>query len=162
MIPIKDAIETGAWLQAQFRATKEGEPEANNGEDVVFRIRLKVFEKMNLRLLEEPEQLSNGVTLESNIWRVSLDFVNLCRRELKSFVPRKRIFLCDSDGYEFKVVEDFHLTIGSSVAKSFGMDTFSLREFPPKIRRHGAYAFELPDEFEELFLTIRGGKLQEA
>lgn len=73
MIPIKDAIETGAWLQAQFRATKEGEPEANNGEDVVFRIRLKVFEKMNLRL--EPEQLSNGVTFESNIWRVSLDFV---------------------------------------------------------------------------------------
>lgn len=162
MIPIREAIETGAWLRAQFRARDECEPEANNGDDVVFRIRIKEFEKVDMTRLDEPEKLSEGVTLESNIWRVGFDFVNLCKRELKSFVPRKRLFLRDAEGFEFKIVEDGHLTIFSDLAKSFSMDIARLHEYPPKIRRYGSYAFELPDDFDELFLMIRNGELREA
>jgi hypothetical protein len=162
VIPIREAIETGAWLRAQFRARDEGEPEANNGNDVVFRIRIKEFEKVDLTLLDEPEKLSEGVTLESNIWRLSFDFVNLCKKELKSFVPSKRLFLRDAEGFEFKIVEDWHLTAHSDLAKSFSMNIARFHDYPPKIRRYGSYAFELPDEFDELSLIIRNGELREA
>lgn len=152
MIPIREAIETGAWLTAEY----------SNGDNVIsFRVRLTDFSKINLSAIDDNADLSSRPALDSNIWRLGLDVVNLCKKELDYWFVDERLAVIDQDGYEFPVFKNHHLQLYSSYAEQSGMKAFFGNTFPPKIKRSGAYPFELPDDADELFFGIRNGKLRE-
>jgi hypothetical protein len=151
VIPILEAIETGAWLTAEY----------SNGDDVIsFRVRLTDFSKINLAAVDDSSALQFGI--DSNVWRLSLDVVNTCKRELYYFCVDDRLTIVDQDGYEFPVFKDNHLRLYSAYAEQSGMKVFFSPMFPPKIKRSGAYPFELPEDADELFLAIKDGTLREA
>ena len=64
----------------------------------------------------------------------------------------------DQDGFEFVWFDDVHLCWGSKYAETSRLKSVS---FPPKIKRILSFAYELPDEYDELFLKIRRGTLVE-
>lgn len=152
MIPIREAIETGAWLTAEYNSYSE---------DVIsFRVRLTDFSKIDLAAVDDNSALKFGI--DSNVWRLGLDIVNLCKKEIRYSNVDERLAIVDQDGYEFPVFDDDHLTLYSTYAGQSGMKAFYAPMFPPKIKRSGAYPFELPEDAEELFLVIKDGTLREA
>ena len=158
MIPINEALETRAWLRADFRPDCDLERAASNGDNVSFRFRISGFSKIDLSLVEQYEALSVG--LDSNILKLDLEVVNLCKKEMSILVVKKRIFLADDEGFEFQVFDDSHLNLWSNFDS--GLRAFYSLSLPPKIKRTGAFPYELPDDFEHGFLTIRDGTLREA
>jgi len=158
MIPINEAIETGAWLRADFRPDNSLEHDVSNGGNVSFRFRVSGFSKIDLSMVAQYEDLSVG--LDSNIWKLDVDVVNLNKKEMVIDVVRDRLFLADDEGFEFKVFEDAHLSLHSKFDSR--LMAFYILRLPPKIKRAGAYTYELPDDFEHGFLIIRNGELREA
>lgn len=163
MIPIRDALETGAWLKAEFLPIYSWEHGVNDGEVILFRIRVTEFSKVDLAAVDECERLSCG--LDANIWKLGLDVVNLCKKEFQpEILIDGRLFVVDEDGFQFQMVGDNHLRGVSQYSKQSGMSAFAFfpPALPPKIKRSGAFPYELPDEFDQLFLSIRDGTLCEA
>ena len=151
MIPILDAIESGAWLTAEYES---------DDNPIRFRLRLTGFSRIDLAAIDGCENLKFGVS--RNVWRLGLDVVNLWKREVPHYVVERHLVIVDQDGFEFKILEDNHLRLNSDYAETSGLRTFFPIDFPPKIKRSGAYPFELPDEFDVLFLAVRHGDLREA
>lgn len=160
MIPIFEAIETQAWLTAELPPASDWERTFNNGEPIRFRLRATAFAKIDLSVVDGSENLS--CRLDSNIWKLDLDVVNLCKRELPILVVCNSLFISDEDRFEFPYFDDCYLRLHSEYAGPSGMQAFYAGDLPPKIRRAGAFPYELPDEFDQLFITIRGGSLREA
>lgn len=152
MIPIREAIETGAWLTAEYNSYDD--------DAVSFRVQLTDFSKIDLAAVDDSSALRFGI--DSNIWRLGLEIVNLCKKEIKFTLVEPQLAIVDQDGYEFPLFEDDHLRYYSTYATQSGMKAFYGAMFPPKIKRSGAYPFELPDDVEELFLLIKDGTLREA
>lgn len=151
MIPIREALDTRAWLTAEHES---------GGEVVNFRIRLLEFSRIELESVDDNPTLS--CRLDANVWRLGLDVINLCKKGIHDVAVGHRIIIVDQDGYEFQVFNDPHLRCSSEYAKKSGMKAFFGTTFPPKIRRSGSYPFELPDDLEELFIGIDDGTLREA
>jgi len=126
----------------------------------MFRIRVTGFSKIDLSTIENPEQLK--LPLDANIWKLDLDVVNLCLRETSSSCLSSRLVLKDADGYEFVRCNDSYLSCYSDFANTSKLSEFHGEKLPPKIRRTGALAFELPEEFVSLSLAVRKGGICEA
>ena len=163
MIPIKKAIEAGDWLRLELQ------PEHSSGEalidmkgiseglPLVLQLRFIEFTKIKLEMVDDSEKLS--LPPSSNVWRLGLEVVNLCRRELPASLIGYRVVIADQNGFEYRVVRDNQLTCYSKYAKSSGLYGFQSEVLPPKIKRAGSFAYEIPAEYEQLFLIGRRGTL---
>jgi len=86
----------------------------------------------------------------------------LCRKKMDTYVLKDRLILVDEDKFEFPTLNDDHLSLESDYAESSGLRKFYSANLSPKVRKRGAFAFELPDHFDELYISIRDGNLMEA
>lgn len=149
MIPLKEAIGNGLWLKATV-----------NG--LIFQIRPLSLTKVDIaNEVDEPLELEN-IDLTSNLWLMNLDVVNLYREKQDADEFYNHLILIDSDQFEFPVLYDFHLYNGSKYAKKSRLEYFINSGFPPKIKKNGTLAFELPDHFDELFIGFKDGSIMEA
>ncbi len=165
MIPIHEAIETGAWLEATCSTVLNN---SSTTVTVTFRFRVKRFEKINLReVLVDPDDLGHrlfptDLDLDDNVWRFDLDLVNMEPYEISSEDFGDLICIEDEDGYRFGNCKDRYITLAPDYAKSSGLYAFFCAELPPKIMKSGAFAFELPEFSERLFVIVKNGVLIEA
>jgi hypothetical protein len=163
VIPIKQAIEAGDWLRLELQPEHSSGEKLinmkgiNEGLPLVLQLRFKEFTKIELDMVDDPEKLR--LPLGSNVWKLGLEVVNLCRRELPASLVGYRVVIADQNGFEYRIVRDDHLTRYSKYAKTSGLDAFQDAILPPKIKRAGSFAYEIPAEYEQLFLIGRRGTL---
>jgi hypothetical protein len=164
VVPISEAIETGAWLKAECLHDRSGPEsefkETNDGKPITFRLRVNAFSRIDLASVDQPRELKCGI--DANIWKLDLEVVNLCLRETSTGTLRRRLVIADQDGFEFICCQDSHLCCYSDYSKQAGLNSFYGETLSPKIKRAGAFAYELPEEYDQLFLKIRKGSLTEA
>lgn len=160
MVPINEAIETGAWLKVvcdiahDYRCT-------GDAALLEFRFRLRGFEKLDYSAY--PPDESGKIDTEANIWILKMDIVSLYKNALRSDLFGDILDLKDKDGYVFGRCKDPDITLSSSFAEPTGIRKFFCSDIPPKIKRTGSFAYELPEEFENLciFACYRNGKMTE-
>lgn len=150
MIPLRKAIESGAWLIGT----------SQEDEEIRFQVKPLSFEKVNLSLVDSPEELE--IDLDANIWLLKLSVVNLFRSPVFVNSLRRSLILKDIENFEFHAYEESHLSNSSAFAKTSGLAKFWNCDLPAKIRKSGAFTYELPESFEEIFLAVKDGDLREA
>lgn len=154
MVPVKEAINSGAWLQCEKRSNLF---EANQ-----FRIKIKSFRKLNLSEVDEPEKIeeldSGGV-----LWLMDLELVNLNKHPLSCVKGPSSLILVDQEHFVFPVVRDFHLRVGSKFSEMSGTKRFFNTDLLPKIKAVGSIIFQLPDDEDaEYFISLEDkGVVQE-
>lgn len=85
MIPIKEAIATGAWLHAEHI-----EPSRPDME-LTFSIKLTSFSKIDTSKITNPFKSINpdyyelNIALGLNIWLLGFDIINLCKKRINDF-----------------------------------------------------------------------------
>lgn len=157
MIPLKEAIETGAWLQAEYNAHY---CDATN-KDMVIIIKPRDFFRVDIRNAEITSPFE-VLTKDSNLWALKADIVSLFKEELFFDIIRTNILLADDDGYLFNTVYDLAL-FSSSLGNDIGLDKSGIfSKITPKIPRLHTFVFELPDLFDDWKLTFKNGKVFEA
>ncbi len=150
-VPIKHAIESGAWFQCHSEC--EGEKK--------FRLRVLSFEKVNLAAVDYPENLDkvHFNTDAGDWWILKLEMVNLNR--IDAYL-QYTILIVDEDDFEFKKVTDNHLSFDSSYSATSCLKNYYGHSFIPKINHIGALSYFLPkDDNAEYFISIREGSIQE-
>ncbi len=154
MVPLSEAINSGIWIKAEYK---------ENEDNYVFQMKPTSFTKINLKNdVDDPIKLGH-IDVSSNVWLLKVEVVNLCRQKVESsYMITGRLVLVDDDGYEFPTTDDWHLNLISDYANKTGLRRFFGTDLPPKIKRKGAVAFELPDTFDELYLSVRNGATVEA
>lgn len=166
MIPIQEAIETGAWLEANYAHINDFRIQSGK-TTLGFRFRVKNLEKIDLRsVVVDPEDLGYKMfplklDIDANVWRLDLDIVNMEKYEIRSDLFGELLGIQDESGNEYRNCQDRYLTLASEYAKLSGLERFFATELPPKIKRSGAFCFELPEFFEQLFVVAREGTIKE-
>jgi len=154
MVPIKEAINSGAWLQCEKRSNLF---EANQ-----FRIKINSFRKLNLSEIDEPEKIDN---LENSavLWLMNIEVVNLNKEPTRTRGNVYALILIDNDGFSFPVFDDSHLNLSSDFAKTSGLKRFYGGTILPKIKTLGSLVFQLPDDDDaEYFISLEdNGIVQE-
>tara|TARA_Y100000296_G_C5054500_1_gene196566 strand:+ start:54 stop:515 length:462 start_codon:yes stop_codon:yes gene_type:complete len=150
MINVKELIESGEFYSLN----------ATNRYDESFNVRIRVenlypLDWDNVDDIEEVDQIEHN----SNIWVMEVCLVNLNKKKLSVDEIKSQLRLIDEEEFEFDSVEDFHLCNSSQFAKNSKLVKLYSAELKPKIARSGAIAFELPDGFEELYLTVDNGTI---
>ena len=175
MIPIRDAIDTGAWLTAGFEPHGASQKEINDGDAISFQLRVTNFTRIDLAAIDEPEKLSCSEM--SSVWKLDFDVINICRRELYVMHIVNRVCLSRKNRFTYRPFHDGHLSHCSTYEKEFGLrSTFSLGSFlPPNIERSGALPFLLSqpnakragllqfaesDDIDDLFINIYQGTIR--
>lgn len=153
MIPLVDAIDTGAWLRGEGPVA--GYPMAT------FQMKVVEFSKLDMAVVDSPELIHPKIGMDANIWLFRFDVVNLCKEPLYISFVTKTLRLVDSDGFEFDLLEDSHLCCMSDFAKKSGLFNFFTQDLPPKIKKSGAIIFELPEMFDDLSIKVKNGSLTE-
>jgi len=160
MVPLREAIDNGLWLKAEF--IEEVYIEDESSKEITFQVKPLSLTKINLaEEVDEPIKLEK-IGIDSNVWLLKIDVVNLCRKKIDSYVLHDRLLILDEDNFEFPSFRDGHLSYISDFAQESGLDKFFDANLSPKVRRRGALSFELPDHFDELYISIRDGSLIEA
>jgi hypothetical protein len=176
MIPIQQAIDTGAWLTAGFEPRGADQNEINDERTISFQLRVTNFTRIDLAAIDEPEKLSCSAS--SSVWKLDFDVINTCRRELSVMHIVNRVCLSRKNRFTYRPFRDGHLSLCSTYEKEFGLrSTFSLGSFlPPNIKRSGALPFllsqpnaqgagllqfEESDDIDDLFINIYQGTIRE-
>lgn len=160
MIPINEAIDSGAWLSGEYKQP-EWSKAFETGEPMFFQIKLLEFSKVDLSLVDNPECIDPIVGSNANIWLLRFDIVNLCKKPLGILWIKMQLLLEDSEGFQFIYLDERHLTLHSEFSTKSGLKNFYSQDLPPKVKRSGAIIFELPDLFDELFIKVKDGSLTE-
>ena len=149
MIPLKEAINSGAWFHFEIK----------NGK-VRFRVKFLSFEKLDLSRVDNPVNIKD---LELGIWFIlTVEFINLCKERIATSDWIDDILLKDQDGFEFNEKTDMHLSYLSEFAEKSGLDKFYSEYYIPKIKYKGAISFLLPNESEQEYLIlVKDGSIQE-
>ena len=175
MIPIREAIDTGAWLTAEFEPRGASQDEINDGHTVSFQLRVSNFTKIDLAGIDEPEKLS--CSAKSSVWKLDFDVINICRRELYVMHIVNRVCLSRKNKFKYRPFRDGHFSHCSTYEKDFGLrSAFSLGSFlPPNVGRSGALAFLLSqpeskragllsfaesDDIDDFFIDIYQGTIR--
>lgn len=165
MILLKDAVDSGAWLEIsdRFIGNLFTEP-----FDLKFRIKVRGFDKINLHGLGETDHFKDWqrdfestIGYDGNVWKLDLDLVNMEKTTIGSSYIRHSICLQDSEGYKFPACSDSFITIGSPFAKESGLYRFMTIDFLPKIKKSGPYCFELPEFFDDIYISSANGTIRE-
>ena len=153
MIPIKEAISTGAWLHCEFNY---------NYELIQFRIKVLSYRKLNLSEVDEPEKI-NFRDEGTFVWIMDLEVVNLTKERISSHEQAlSQLILVDQDGFKFYTFQDFHLCCGSKFAVKSKTKRFDGEYLFPKIKAVGAMPFLLPDDDDAIYsISMRRGSIKE-
>ena len=149
MISINEAIEAGSWFEMST-------------ENILIRIRPISFSKLDLTSVDNFN--NSDLDVNSNLWLLTMELVNLEKKEIATYSVRQIIKVKDDEGYTFSHIYDSHLYLFSDFSKESGLITLqgnSGSVLNPKIRKVGALIFELPDDFDQLFLTVQDGEISE-
>ncbi|TXD84102.1 hypothetical protein ESY86_10620 [Subsaximicrobium wynnwilliamsii] len=154
MVPIKEAITSGSWLQCEKRNNLF---EANQ-----FRIKVNSFRKLNLSEIDEPEEI-NDLENSAVLWLMNIEVVNLNKEPTKTHNNVYGLKLVDNDDFIFPVFLDGHLNCFSDFAKTSGLKRFYAGTILPKIKTLGSLVFQLPDDDDaEYFISLEdNGIVQE-
>lgn len=153
MIPIREAVENGAWLKCVSNSVLIGQIE--------FRLRVLSFERINLAEVDGRERMQ--IPDEGVWWLMKIEAVNLYKMEIHVDELYK-ISLQDQNGFQFRVRwDDPQLNCWSQYSMRVGLNRFYSRQLSPKIKTPGALAFLLPDDDEaEYALVMKDGTICEA
>ncbi len=154
MVPIKEAISSGAWLHC--------EQKKNLFETSQFRLKINSFEKINLSKVDNPEEI-DGIDSNSVIWLLQVEVINLNKTPLEVYNATAKLTLIDQDGFIFPFFEDSHLHMSSKFSKKKGLSRFYSDDLLPKIKAVGSITFQLPDDDEaEYSIALKdNGTVQE-
>lgn len=151
MVPVKEAIESGAWLHFS----------SNDGE-MQFRLRVVSFKKLDLSQVDEPHKIENKETA-AQWWLMGIELVNLSKSKINSITMNDRIILIDQDGFQFNVTHDYHMASNSEFSKQSGLDRFYAAYLIPKTKNIGSISFRLPDDDDAQYsLAMEDGTVREA
>jgi hypothetical protein len=154
MIPLNEAIETGAWFEV------ESKYQFDDDRILKYRLKLNGFSKVNLEAIDNPEELH--IPINSNIWVLEFDFINSSKEQISWVNILSRINLIDDEGYKYEVfLDDGYLLYMSDFSKNLGYERDMNKKYPPKIRKSGAVFFELPEEIYKLFIAFEYGEISE-
>jgi len=152
MIEINNAIDSGDFLLASY--VDDFEEKAFS-----FQIKCNKLYQLDFSAVDDIEEIED-IELDSNIWILELEVINLNKKKFELDDLKSRLKLVDEEGCEFDIIEDFHLCSLSDFAKTSRLRKFHSAELKPKIIKSGALAFELPDYFENLSLSIEDGSVE--
>ena len=154
MVPIKEAINSGAWLHCEQRK--------NLLESNQFRIKINSFRKINLSEIDNVENVS-GIDSNSTIWLLGIEVINLNKIPLQVYKATQQLILIDQDGFNFPIFEDHHLHSNSEFSNKTKLKRFWNDDLLPKIKAVGSLTFQLPDDDDAIYsLGIKeGGTVQE-
>lgn len=152
-IPIKGAIDSGAWFKCR------------SGYDAIdqyeFQIKVLSFDKVNLAEIDNIENIE--LDLGSGALRLmKIQVINLNKTVVSSNHIQEFIHLIDQDDFAYEYTWDHHLLFYSNYAKLSGLEKFYGVEFMPKIKYTGAIAYYLPEDNEaEYYISVKDGNIQE-
>lgn len=138
MVPVKEAINSGAWLQCEYDY---------DGKIIKFRLKVNSFRKINLLKVDNPEEI-DGIDSNSVIWLLQIEVINLNKTPLEVYNATAKLTLIDQDGFVFPFFEDSHLHSSSKFSKKNGLQRFYNDDLLPKIKALGSITFQLPDDDE--------------
>ncbi len=153
MVPIKEAISSGAWLHCEY---------TYRDELIKFRLKVISFRKLNLSEVDEPENIK-VIDSNANYWLMEIEVINLIKEPLSPTFGPDQIILIDQDGFKFHVSHDTHLRLSSEFSKKSRMDRFFATDLIPKAKAIGTIPFQLPEDDEaEYSLSLKNGTVREA
>lgn len=176
-IPIKHAVDSGAWFKYEFDAkkhpdfevgsddwTKYAVFEASVGEYLAFKFKILSFEKIPKNIVRDWKK---GKKFDEGIlWLMEVEVVNLGKEPLDSFTFDTTMILSDQDDCKFKIVSVDYAWTETEYGKKVGICRFSGWNSPtslsPKVKAAGALPYLLPDDDNaEYDLLMQYGSIQE-
>lgn len=165
MILINDAIESAVWIEVN--GTVPGNV-FRDPFDVCYRVKISGFSKIDLHNIGQydghqdwQERFMREIGFDANLWKIDLAVVNMEKCEMPPFWIKETLCLEDQDGYKYKICEDSWLNLGAPYSKESGLATFHLLHLPPKIKKTGSYAIELPEFYDEIYISAHNGTAKE-
>jgi hypothetical protein len=154
MVPIKEAVNSGAWLHCEKRD--------NLFKVNQFRLRIISFKKINLKDIDNPEEIEK-FDETGNLWLMKIEVINLNKEPTSTYNNTGKLKLIDNDGFQFPKFKDGHLERLSKYSNSSGLDRFWSTDLLPKIKAIGSIVFHLPDDEDaEYFIAFEdNGIVQE-
>ena len=153
MISIKDAINSGTWLNRKYID--------NSNQSFHFGLKILSFRKLNLMEVDNHEEIN----LEDEgtiIVILDIEVVNMTKEPLSTY-EMNQLVLIDQDGFKFHVFNDDHLRYYSKFAKKSKMDRLFGSHILPKIKAISAIPFQLPDDDEAVYsISVINGSIKEA
>lgn len=153
MISIKDAINSGTWLNRKYID--------NSNQSFHFGLKILSFRKLNLMEVDNPEKidLKDEGTI---IVILDIEVVNMTKEPL-STSELNQLVLIDQDGFKFHVFDNDHLRYYSKFAEKSKMKRLYGSLLIPKIKAVSAVPFQLPDDDEAVYsISVKNGSIKEA
>jgi hypothetical protein len=151
MIPIKYAINSGAWFNF-----------ISEDESIKFRLKVLSFEKIDLSEVDEPEKILSGYS-DASWWLMKIELISFIKHNVNDEDIIFSMSLIDKDGFSFGAHRDYHMCAVSEFGKKTGLRSFYGEILMPKIKVIGALTFILPDDEEaEYSLSMDDGTVTEA
>jgi hypothetical protein len=151
MVPVREAINSGAWLHF-----------SSNDREIQFRLRVLAFEKLDLSQVDEPDKIQHNET-DAQWWLMKIEAVNLSKRTIRSDEMNRTVLLIDQDGFQFNFTQDSHLSLYSKFSTESGLHRFFGNHLIPKTKAVGTISFRLPDDAEtEYSIAMEDGIVTEA
>ena len=85
LIPVNEAIDSGAWLRGEFPLPERNSP-WERGESVEFQIKITGLSKLNLNEIDLVEELPTDLIKSDSLWFFSFEIVNLSKKEIDLFL----------------------------------------------------------------------------
>ena len=169
MVPITEAIETGAWLEVTCPANGDFRLK-DETHTLKFRVKLKSFSKIDLHAAFSAEDTGDAIYqsflaefgLEANIWKLDLDIVNLAPYPVRSDLLGELLHIRDEEGFVYERCNNSWITLNSKFSETSGLKNFFCSELPPKVKKAGAFCYELPEFFEGLTIHGKDGSISES
>jgi hypothetical protein len=153
MIPIKEAINSGAWLHCEIVFS--------NGTNM-FRLRIISFRKLKLSEVDEPDKIKE-IDSNTSYWIMDIEVINLTKEPISTSDSTDLIILIDQEGFQFPVFGDGHLRCSSKFAEKSLLKRFYGMNLIPKIKAVGAIPFQLPDDDDAVYsISLKKGTISEA
>lgn len=153
MVPIKEAINSGAWLHCEYEGYNE---------IIKFRLKVDSFRKLNLKEIDNPETIEM-LDSDATLMIMEIEVVNLVKESKNSNNLVGSLILTDQDEFNFPVFSDVHLCWSSNFAKKARLNRFYSEQLIPKIKTKGSIVFQLPnDDDAQYFISLKNnGIVQE-
>lgn len=153
MVPIKEAINSGAWLHCEHKY---------GYNTYQFRVKVDSFKILNLKEVDDPEEI-DGLDENSKLYMLGIEVINITKEPVALHSSIDFLLLVDQDGFKFPIFKERHLYRVSEFGKKHKLQRFDFKELLPKIKAVGSILFQLPDDDEaEYFISIQNdGTVQE-
>jgi len=145
MIRLVDAINTGQWLLLKVKPHGLTENLINDGCDITLRFRVRGISELNGESVSDQDAMRR--LANRNIWRLQLDVINICKREIETRFVTRRLSLAETNGHQYRAMSSTPIYDMSDAALSLGLRTFSnsCRLMPPKVVRSGSVSFDFSE-----------------